>query len=266
MVEKFIMAGATPMHITDSERGEKCVVLLHGYLESLVIWDEFVHLLTKELRVVTLDLPGHGISLVNGEIHTMEYLAQCVADTMSALGIERYSVVGHSMGGYVALQTLRMFPERFNGLVLLSSTPNPDSEDKKADRDREIELVEKGHKDLLAQTAPNGFATDNLRRMRDEIAFLEEQIYVTEPEGVTALLKGMKARVDSNELLQKSTLPQLFILGKKDNYIPLERAEEMVANHPQAEVVWLENSGHMGFFEEPEATAEAIKQFLQKHI
>ena len=126
--------------------------------------------------------------------------------------------------------------------------------------------MEKGHKDLLAQTAPNGFATDNLRRMRDEIAFLEEQIYVTEPEGVTALLKGMKARVDSNELLQKSTLPQLFILGKKDNYIPLERAEEMVANHPQAEVVWLENSGHMGFFEEPEATAEAIKQFLQKHI
>jgi alpha-beta hydrolase superfamily lysophospholipase len=53
MVEKFIMAGATPMHITDSERGEKCVVLLHGYLESLVIWDEFVHLLTRELRVVT---------------------------------------------------------------------------------------------------------------------------------------------------------------------------------------------------------------------
>jgi pimeloyl-ACP methyl ester carboxylesterase len=159
-----------------------------------------------------------------------------------------------------------MFPERLNGVVLLSSTPNPDSEDKKADRDREIALVEKGHKDLLAQTAPNGFAADNLRRMRDEIAFLEEQIYVTEPEGVTALLKGMKARLDSNELLQKSTLPQLFILGKKDNYIPLERAEEMVANHPQAEVVWLENSGHMGFFEEPEATAEAIKQFLQKHI
>ena len=89
MVEKFIMAGDTPMHVADSERGDKCVVLLHGYLESMVIWDEFAYLLTPELRVVTLDLPGHGISLINGEIHTMEYLAKCVADTMSALGIER---------------------------------------------------------------------------------------------------------------------------------------------------------------------------------
>ena len=46
MVEKFIMAGDTPMHVADSECGDKCVVLLHGYLESMVIWDEFVYLLT----------------------------------------------------------------------------------------------------------------------------------------------------------------------------------------------------------------------------
>ena len=167
------------------------------------------------------------------------------------------------------LDNLWKFEEEntFNGVVLLSSTPNPDSPEKLADRDREIALVEGEHKDLLASTAAkNGFATENLKRMQDEIIFLEEQVLVTEAEGVVALLRGMKERKDSNELLQKSTLPQLFILGKKDNYIPLERAEEMVANHPQAEVVWLENSGHMGFFEEPEATAEAIKQFLQKQI
>ena len=86
MVEKFIMAGNTPMHVADSESGEKCVVLLHGYLESMVIWEEFIPLLYKELRVVTLDLPGHGISLINGEVHTMEYLADCVAKTTTATG------------------------------------------------------------------------------------------------------------------------------------------------------------------------------------
>ena len=83
------------MHIADTEKGEKCVVLLHGYLESMLVWDEFVPLLEKELRVVTLDLPGHGISTIAGEVHTMEYLAECVALAMEALGIERYSVVGH---------------------------------------------------------------------------------------------------------------------------------------------------------------------------
>ena len=59
MVEKFIMAGDTPMHVADTERGERCVVLLHGYLESMIVWDEFVDLLKDKVRVVTVDLPGH---------------------------------------------------------------------------------------------------------------------------------------------------------------------------------------------------------------
>ena len=263
-MEKFIISNGCALRITDTLKGEKVVMLLHGYLESLDVWEDFQKLLTPDYRVVAMDIPGHGISQVMGEVHTMEFLADTVVGVLDELEIPKATIVGHSMGGYVALQTLRMHPERLDGIVLLSSTPNPDSPEKLLDRDREIALVEKGHKDLLAQTAPNGFATSNLRRMRDEIAFLEEQIYVTEPEGVTALLKGMKARLDSNELLQQSPVRQLFILGKKDNYIPLERAEAMVAAHPQAEVAWLENSGHMGFFEEPEATAEALKQFLAK--
>ena len=87
MIEKFIMAGDTPMHVADTERGERCVVLLHGYLESMIVWDEFVDLLKDKVRVVTVDLPGHGISTIVGEVHTMEFLADCVANTMKALGI-----------------------------------------------------------------------------------------------------------------------------------------------------------------------------------
>lgn len=262
-MEKFIISNGCALRVADTLKGEKVVLLLHGYLESLDVWEDFAKLLAPKCRVVAMDIPGHGISQVMGEVHTMDFLADTVAGVLDELEIAKATIVGHSMGGYVALQTLRLHPERVEKLVLLSSTPNPDSEEKKADRDREIALVEKGHKDLLAQTAPNGFASDNVRRMRDEIAFLEEQIYVTEPEGVTALLKGMKARSDANALLHESKVPQLFILGKKDNYIPLERAEQMVADHPQAKVVWLENSGHMGFFEEPEATAAAIVEFVE---
>ena len=195
MVEKFIMAGETPMHVADSERGDKCVVLLHGYLESMVIWDEFVHLLTKELRVVTLDLPGHGISLVNGEIHTMEYLAQCVADTMSALGIERYSVVGHSMGGYVALAMLDNYSDRLDSITLLSSTTTNDSEEKCDRRRREIELVKAGKKSTMARLVPHaGFAPENVKRLKDIVEDMEELILITEDEGVMAMVKAIKER------------------------------------------------------------------------
>lgn len=263
MVEKFIMAGETPLHVCDSEQGEHCVVLLHGYLESMLVWDEFIPYIYKKVRVVTLDLPGHGISVVTGEEHSMAFLADTVAAAMQTLGIERYTVVGHSMGGYVALALTERYADRLDGVVLLSSTPNPDSEEKAENRRREIALVKSGKKELLARVAPAaGFAAENRQRMRDAIADLTEQITVTEDEGIVALLNGMIGRKDQNAMLQASPVRQLFILGRGDEYITPEVAEAMVARHPQAEVVWLDHSGHMGFLEEPEATAAALLRFV----
>ena len=265
MTEKFIMAGRTALHVCDSERGDRCVVLLHGYLESLLVWEEFVPYLYKHVRVVTLDLPGHGISVVAGEVHTMEYLADTVADGLRALGIARCTAVGHSMGGYVALALCERHPELLDGVVLLSSTPNPDTPEKAENRRREIALVRAGRKDALARVAPEaGFAEENRPRMKDAIEDLAEQVFVTEDEGIVALLNGMIARKDQNDMLRASKVPQLFILGRRDSYIPVETAERMAAAHPQARVAWLEHSGHMGFVEEPEATAQAILGFVRE--
>ena len=263
MIEKFIMAGSTALHVCDSQAGEKCVVLLHGYLESMLVWEDFIPYLYKEVRVITLDLPGHGISVVTGEIHTMDFLADTIADALKALGIEKCTLVGHSMGGYVALAFCERHPEMLDGLVLFSSTPNPDTPEKAENRRREIALVKACKKDMLARVAPAaGFAEQNRTRMRDYIEDLTEQVFITEDEGIVALLNGMIARRDQNEMLRRSPVPQLFILGKKDNYIPPEAAEKIIAEHPQAKVVWLENSGHMGFLEEPEAAARAILGFV----
>ena len=265
MKEKFLMAGSTALHIADSGVGEKCVVLLHGYLELMYVWDDFAPLLTPSVRVITVDIPGHGISEVKGEVHTMEMVADVLHQMLKSLEIERVTMVGHSMGGYVALAFCARYPEQLDGLVLLSSTPNPDTEAKRENRRREIALVRAGKKDALARVAPEaGFAEQNRRRLRSYIDDLTECVHITEDDGIVALLGGMMERADQNEMLRKSTVPQLFILGKKDGYIPVEVAEEIVANHPQAQVAWLEESGHMGFIEEPEACAEALLKFVLK--
>ena len=259
MTEKFIMAGKTPMHIADTEQGEKCVVLLHGYLESMLVWDEFVDLLKGSMRVVTIDLPGHGVSIVNGEIHTMEFLADCVGLTMKALGIERYSIVGHSMGGYVALAMMDNYATNLENIILLSSTTSADSQEKCDRRRREIELIKAGKKNTLARLVPHaGFAPQNQKRLKDWIADLEELIEITEDEGVIAILGGMIERKDRDEQLRQSTVPHAFILGRHDYYIPNEQAEEIERQHPEARIFWLEESGHMGFIEEPEKCAQAI--------
>lgn len=263
MKESFLMAGSTALHIADSGVGDKVLVLLHGYLESMYVWDDFTPLLTPSMRVITLDIPGHGISEVKGEVHTMEQMADVVKDMLDALGLERVTLCGHSMGGYISLAFCEKYPERLDGVVLLSSSPMADTELKRENRRREIALVKAGKKDLLAAVAPEaGFAGQNRKRLKDYIEDLVEQVHITEEEGIVALLGGMIERKDQNEMLSTSAVRQLFILGRWDGYIPVEAAEEFIALNPQAQVVWLEQSGHMGFIEEPEACAEALKTFV----
>ncbi len=265
ITEKFIMAGDTALHIADSQVGECCVVLLHGYLESMTIWDEFAYQLTPHARVIMLDLPGHGISLVKDELHSMEMLADTVSAMLEALGIERCTLVGHSMGGYVALAFAERHPEKLDGLVLLHATPNGDTEEKAADRQREIDAIVAGRKELLVRkAAARRFAEQNRKRFADAIEDCIEIALLCEDEGILAIVRGMGTRPDRNEILSKLNLPQLFIFGRHDDYIPQERADSVVARHPQAEVVWLEQSGHMGFIEEAEACAEAIIKFIDR--
>ena len=147
--------------------------------------------------------------------------------------------------------------------MLLSSSPNPDTELKRENRRREIALVRAGKKDVLAHVAPEaGFAEQNRRRLKSYIDDLVEQVHITEDEGIVALLGGMIERKDQNEMLKNSNVRQLFILGKKDGYIPVEAAEEFIAKNPQAKVVWLEESGHMGFIEQPQECAQALIDFV----
>lgn len=263
MVEKFIMAGDSALHICDSEVGDKAVVLLHGYLENMLVWDSFVSLLYKNVRVITLDIPGHGISVVSGEVHSMDYLADTIAALLDKLGVAKATIVGHSMGGYIALAFAERHADRTEGLVLLHSTPYADSEEKRKNRQREISLIRSGKKELLAHTAPEaGFAPENRNRFRTEIEDLQQTIYLTEDAGIIALLNGMIERKAQSEMLHALNRPILFILGRKDGYITPEIAERMVAEHPEAEVVWLANSGHMGFIEEADACATALLDFV----
>lgn len=267
MVEKFIMAGDTALHICDSEVGEKTMVLLHGYLENMLVWEEFIPLLYKDLRIVTLDIPGHGISEIKGECHSMDFLADTVAAALTSLGIAKATIVGHSMGGYIALAFAERHPDLTAGVVLLHSTPNADSDEKRKNREREIALVKSGKKELLAHVAPAaGFAPDNRKRCQDTIDELEQCVFLTEDAGIVALLNGMIGRKDQNEMLRNLGKPVLFILGRKDGYITADVAEKMVADHPEAKVVWLEKSGHMSFVEEPKACAAALLEFTKEHI
>lgn len=265
-MEKFIIANQTPVRYADAGKGTQTVLLLHGYLESMEVWEEFAGQLGKYYRVLRMDLPGHGFSDWGGrEVISIDYMADTAAAVLESAGVEKCTVVGHSMGGYVALSLAINHPERVEGLVLFHSSPNADSPEKKANRQREIELVEAGKKEMLARVNPGkGFAEANQTRCAEAIEDLAEQVMLTEDEAIVAILKGMSERKDRNEKMRALKIPELMIFGRGDNYIPVAAAEGMIAAQPQAEVAWLDHSGHMGFIEQPKEAEEILTSFLQR--
>ena len=113
------------INYSDSGKGNT-IVLLHGYLESSEVWNGFETRLAEFFRVVSIDLPGHGLSSVYGEVHTMEFMATAVKEIVDSLNIKKVFLTGHSLGGYVALAFLELYPDNLSGYCLFHSQPFAD--------------------------------------------------------------------------------------------------------------------------------------------
>lgn len=247
-----------------SDHGEgKCIVLLHGYLERGDIWQNFIEQFPGGFRFIIPDLPGHGDSGSWGKVHTMDELADALCAILEAEGIEKVFLAGHSMGGYVCMAFADQYPERLFAYALVHSTPFSDTEEKKGNRDREIALVLCGKKrQIVLVNIPKAFATENLDRMSSQVESLKQMALRSPDNGMIALLNGMKERPDRAAILQNPDLPLLLIGGMKDNYIPVEVFDTLVALAPHARVLRLDKSGHMGFLEQPEEVVNAFTEFL----
>lgn len=238
-----------------------CIVLLHGYLETGEIWGDFARRFLDGFRVLIPDLPGHGHSGTWGEVHSMNDLAGSVQAILDTEKIDKVFLVGHSMGGYVTMAFAELFPERLVGYSLFHSTCYADSEEKRENRDREISLVLCGKtKQIIKVNIPKGFANDHMVSLKREVERARRIALSNTDRGIVALLNGMKERPDRTHILKDPQVPLLLIGGMKDNYIPQEVFERLVTEASHATVLRLQDSGHMGFIEEPEPAADAIRK------
>ncbi len=247
---------------SDSGKG-RVVVLIHGFLESLEVWfgNGFAQDLAKHYRVIAIDLPGHGKSECVGYVHRMERMAAVVKGVMDEIGLRRYTVVGHSLGGYVALAFAEKYPEHVCGLCLFHSSTYADSAEKKIDRERAIRLVKKSPTKYTSALIQNLFALANVKYFRDEISWLKRMAAKTKPQGIIASLEGMKIRKNRENVLRYAPFPVLMIAGKRDNVIPLEVSEKQKDLAEDQRYLALDKCGHMGFLEAKEKSLKKLKAF-----
>ncbi len=264
-MEFFAISNNIPVFISDTQKGDETLVLLHGYLETHYIFSEFIDLLEKKYRVISIDLPGHGLSGSNDEVNSMEFCAAVVVEVLDKCKVDKAFVAGHSMGGYVAQACMDLYPERFKGLILLNSVPYPDAEEKKADREREISLIQSSMLGRIAEISiPRMYDSENLRNLDEKIQETIELCETHDPKGIVASLRGMMQRKDYSPFIKEiaGKTPTLFIYGDKDKFNPIERVNAIIEEFKGVQIRVIEGTGHNSFIEKPLETADILSEFI----
>jgi pimeloyl-ACP methyl ester carboxylesterase len=259
----FISFRGVPIYYRTAGSGP-WVVLLHGFLESIEIWDGFATQLEKDFSVLMIDLPGHGRSGVVDEIHSMELMSDCVKAVIDHLGIPKFVICGHSMGGYVSLQIATIYPEHVKGVVLFHSHAAPDDETARENRHRTINIVKSNRSNFIHQFIPDLFAEENKERLAAEIEILSNRAASTSGKSIVAALYGMMERKGGLDFLMSTEIPLLFVIGKNDSRMPYQKllAQAMLPAH--SEIMLLDKVGHMGFMEAPEKTFPVVADFFKR--
>ncbi|WP_162303489.1 alpha/beta fold hydrolase [Hymenobacter sediminis] len=238
------------------------ILFLHGFAESREIWTEFIREFPEGYRLLVLDLPGHGANVHNMQDYSMEAQAEYVAEQLREEVADQVLVVGHSMGGYVALAFAERYPNLVAGLVLFHSTALPDTDEKKANRDKNQDFVRRhGVGKFMDSFIRPLFAPANRDTMRDQREQLEAIGRATPEATVLGGLEAMKNRPDRTKVLQEATFPVLFIAGKDDVAVSTESLLPQMALPTQSHALLLSNVGHLGYLEAPELTRRALQNF-----
>ncbi|GAB3541320.1 alpha/beta hydrolase [Pontibacter brevis] len=240
------------------------LVFLHGFCESKEEWAEFMKPLQQQFRTIALDLLGHGDNTENISSYSMESMAEDVKRQLDELGVKKCLLIGHSMGGYVSMAFAEKYGHMLNGLCLFHSSALPDTEEKKENRNKTIDYVERhGVVNFINPFVEPLFYRENRDRLSSAVEMMKEIGRQTPKETVLGALAAMRDRPDRSEVLKEVKSPVLFIFGKDDGAVPLEKALEQCHLPDNSMVYFIAKTGHMGMFERTYETRKTLQKFAE---
>ena len=242
------------------------VVLIHGFPFSASIWDAQADALAQGACVVCPDLRGAGKSSESEGPYLMETLAADVALLLDALGIERASIAGHSMGGYVALAFARMFTERVARLALVPSRLRADTPKEAQARWELAGRIEREQSmaPLIESMLPRLFAPSTPAERPSVVERAYEIVARNAPGGAAAALRGMALRSSAEDIAEDLDVPMVMIAGARDATLTQAEAREIVGRFPRGRLVVCNESGHLPMMEEPQLVSTALHEWLSE--
>lgn len=239
----------------------KPIILIHGFPMNKKVFATFAPKLASGFKVITIDLPGFGMSPMPVSPITISSVASQLLGWIAGHAIDQSVIVGHSLGGYVALAMAEQAPERFAGLALFHSTALADANEKKQSRDKVVEFVEKNGAPAFTSNFIPPLFSDKEHPAVDLVMGISAESTAAAVIGYT---RAMRDRKDQKETLAKFKKPILFLVGKEDPGIPVEsiRQQALVCQQPDVQI--LDSVAHMGMFEAEETALDRISSFAEK--
>jgi 3-oxoadipate enol-lactonase len=243
------------------------IIFIHGFPFSKEMWNNQMEALKENYRVITYDVRGHGNSWSGTDDFTIELFVNDLIALMDALQINKTTLCGLSMGGYIALNAIENHPERFDVLVLCDTSCVADSQEAKGKRMKAIEGIrENGVEKFADDSLKNFFAQDSFATKKEVIAGVREMIVNTTDKSIIKTLLALSTRTETCSKLAEIKVPVLIIVGDEDKITPPEAAHFMHENINGSVLSVIEHAGHLSNLDNPDHFNDQLLKFLGEKV
>ncbi len=247
---------------TDAGNGD-VLVFIHAFPLSQLMWEPQVKAFSKNYRVITLDLRGHGESETLLWNFTLEDYAKDINELLQYLNVQQATFIGLSMGGYILFAFYRLFPTMVKALVLADTRAQADSEEGKAGRLAMAQIANtEGPTAIADMMIPKLLTTATIENRNDLVEQVRSMIVKNQSSGIIVDLMAMAVRPNSTALLSHIACPTLVIVGEDDVATQPSESYYMRERIAQAQLTTIPNAGHLSNYEQPEAFNQAFLSFL----
>jgi pimeloyl-ACP methyl ester carboxylesterase len=250
---------------SDEGSGTPTVLLIHGHPFNRTLWRPQIEFLRTGCRVIVPDLRGYGeTAMAVGATETrLEQFAADNLELMNALGIEKFVLGGVSMGGQIVLEMYRQAPNRIQALLLADTFAGLDTPERKQMRFAVADRLEReGMETYACEELTKMITPANAERQPNLAAHVMEMMVTTPPSGAAAALRGRAQRRDYLPMLRDISIPTLAVVGREDVYTPVVLAEQLVAGIAGAELVVIDEAGHLPNLERPATFNDAVWSWM----
>lgn len=234
------------------------LVLLHGFCEHAILWKKTIPILSKNHCIITFDLPGFGVN-IDIEFKSIIEVAQEINKSVSEIIDNKYIVVGHSLGGYIAAEMTHQEPQSKKGISMVHSSFKSDSEQKKENRTKLIKFLQKNNnKSFLQEFKKKLACKERYLELKNDI---EEMVFPQNNHAIINASQAMINRKDLSPYLRDIDIPVQYIIGAGDSFWTVNDLIEEASHCKISQINVIQNSCHLAMWEQPKLFNQHLQSF-----